>query len=818
MRALVLNTLLQRATAAVFMFTLLLVAACGEDEPEVDPVTVQFTNSAQTITEDGGAKNITLSLSSAAKKDGTISLSVSPANANTFATFPAEITVTKGSTSAQFTITPINNAIIDAAAKIITFTLEDATSGFELGTTTTHAVTITDDEGPTTANFTTASGTVAENANAGLVVAITLSPAADVAGEIEVTMTPSDATVTTTPAATAGIITVPVAVGQETVSFTVMPTNNTEDGDDFDVAFEITDATGGVNVGTNVDYTLTVTDDDDIVPTPIADIRALYAGSDVVIDNNTYIQGVVVSKNDNLTSRNIFIQDATGSIALKFVTANTFAQGDELLINIGGVTLTHLLSSSSSDVNLGPLLIGTFDASVPNANANKVGTATLPAAEEVTLTQLNSGDYEGKLVSVSDVYFPDADGIVKLLGSRNISDGSVTGVVRTENYSTATWKDTAMPLGSGAIKGIASSFNGVSQIIPMSASDIFENNPVGIIGTTGALVDFGSVNNGSESATAQSYTVQGTTLNSDIIITASAGFKISLVEDGSYGSAVTVLAANANAETPVYVKFAPTTGVNQAVAGTITHKSQGAVSVTINITGTESGNEASSLLLIEDFEYGTVAGNVTAFTTSWTPHSGAGSNQVLYTTTSLSMAGYPGSGEGGAAQLRSPIGSEDINRGFTAQTTGVVYVAALINLSAAAASSPGYFYHVSDGGTSNFGARFFAQDEGSGKFKLGMSKRGTPTVFPATGLDYNVTYIVVIKYVLDGNPDNSNDVASFYLLTAPTSTEPSTPTQTDSTGGDFSVSSVAIRQASGCPPGATIDGIRVASTWADLFN
>src|SRR5690606_14535818 len=103
----------QLATAALFTLTLLIMAACGEDEPQADPVTVQFGTAAQTIAEDGGAKNITLSLSSAATKDGTISLSASPANANTFATFPAEIVVTKGSTSAQFTLTPINNAVID---------------------------------------------------------------------------------------------------------------------------------------------------------------------------------------------------------------------------------------------------------------------------------------------------------------------------------------------------------------------------------------------------------------------------------------------------------------------------------------------------------------------------------------------------------------------------------------------------------------------------------------------------------------------------------------------------------------------------------
>lgn len=587
MRTVSLKTFLQRGTAAVFTLVLLILAACGEDEPKVDPVKVQFNaGNPATITEDGGAKVITLSLSSAAKKNGTITLSATPANANTFATFPATITVTKGSTSAQFTVTPINNAIIDAAAKVITFTLEDPTSGFELGMTTTHMLTITDDEGPTTANFNVTTGTVSENSATGIEVVIGLSPAAEVAGSIEVTMTPAAAAVTTTPAATTGKITVPVTVGQTSVSFKVVPVDNEDDGEDLEIAFEITGAAGGVNVGTNVDFTLTVNDDDDIVPTDIADVRALYTASDVTINTETYIEGVVISNGNNVTNRNVFVQDETGVIVVRFAVAHSFVQGDKLLIDLNGALLTR----DAGAPNTGPLQVGGTTGIDATTKATKTGTGTVPAAEIITIEQLNSGAFEGKYVQLETAEFIQADGILKLNGSRTLKAYQGTAamtVVRTESY--APWQNNLIPLGPGVMKGIASTFNNVAQLIPLAATDIFANNPVGTITIDNAPTDFGSVNNGGES-TVHEYTVNGGAGFTEVIyVTASAGFLVS--SNNTHFSESTDVP---NMGGTVYVKFAPTTGSDQVINGTITHKSGGVAAVTINVSGTETGNGASA--------------------------------------------------------------------------------------------------------------------------------------------------------------------------------------------------------------------------------
>lgn len=799
----------QLAAAAMFTVTLLILAACGEDEPKVDPVTVQFTSAAQTITEDGGAKNITLSLSSAAKKDGTISLSTAPANANTFATFPAEINVTKGSTSAQFTLTPINNAIIDANAKIITFTLDDATSGFELGTQVTHAVTITDDEGPTTANFTVASGTVAESASAGINVAITLSPAAEVAGTIEITMTPTDAAVTTTPAATAGVLSVPVTVGQTSVSFNVTPQNNTVDGDDLEIDFEITNATGGVIVGTNVDYTLTVDDDDDIVPVPIADVRAMYTGSDVTINTDTYIEGVVISSGSNVTNRNVFLQDESGSIVVRFVAAHAYAQGDELLINLNGVLLTRDAGSG----NTGPLQLGGSAGLDATVKVTETGTGTVPAAQTVTLTELNSGTFEGKLVKVENVFFPDADGILKLNGSRTLSNGTITTIVRSESY--APWQNNAIPLGSGTMEGLASIFNGAVQVLPLEAGDIFANAPIGTIGTTGTLVDFGSVNNGAES-TEQSYTVQGTTLTHDIVVTASSGYKVSLTSGSGFGSSVTILAANANAPTTVFVKFAPTTGVNQAVAGTLTHKSQGAASAVVNVTGTEAGNGASSLVYSESFDSYAVGAALTSL--GWEVSAANTTNVISVISGGLNYSGYPLAGGNGVAVANN---GQDIFETFTPQTSGSVYISLLVNFSAVQATGDYFFASSPSASQTNYTLRLHAKTSGTG-FVLGVKKSNeTNASYGTTELSLNTTHLIVLKYTFNTGSTTDDLISVFVnpsLASEPGSGEISA--YNDVTKNDSAdLGSIAIRQGSStAAPTLVIDGIRVATVWTDLFN
>jgi len=211
-----------------------------------------------------------------------------------------------------------------------------------------------------------------------------------------------------------------------------------------------------------------------------------------------------------------------------------------------------------------------------------------------------------------------------------------------------------------------------------------------------------------------------------------------------------------------------------------------------------------ALLLEDDFDYGGSAGNLTAVS-SWVAHSGAGSGPVQYVTTGLSMPGYGSSDVGGAATI-STSGSEDVNHTFANQTSGTVYFAGLVNVSAA--GSGAYFLHLKDSGTMNFRARVFVKNDG-GVLRFGLGDTSTPT-YSTDDFNYDTTYLVVVKY------NASTGDTALYVLDAVSAVEPATPLLAMS-GTAQSVEGIAIRQAGG-GPAATIDGIRVANTWDDVIG
>jgi len=71
-------------------------------------------------------------------------------------------------------------------------------------------------------------------------------------------------------------------------------------------------------------------------------IRNLYGGSDATIPSSETIKGIVISDNTgaNFDPKNLAIQDTTGGIVVRFTANHSFAVGDEVTVNISGLTLT----------------------------------------------------------------------------------------------------------------------------------------------------------------------------------------------------------------------------------------------------------------------------------------------------------------------------------------------------------------------------------------------------------------------------------------------------------------------------------------------
>lgn len=230
--------------------------------------------------------------------------------------------------------------------------------------------------------------------------------------------------------------------------------------------------------------------------TPISRVRELYQGSNVVIQDDYVIKGIVVSNYrstadgglNNATSRKtLVVQDETAGISLYLTENNSaLAFGDVLEIKLKGLELQRY-NNGSLQVN-----------ALPMANINYLTNTTVDAIG-ITAAQLISGEYESRYVAVADVQVVDSD-----LGKTFVKDESHTSinfvaktgekfVLFSSGYSS--YGAETVPTGSGTLKGIAMVYGSTKQISITATSDYagltgerFEPSQGGTQPGSGALI------------------------------------------------------------------------------------------------------------------------------------------------------------------------------------------------------------------------------------------------------------------------------------------------------------------------------------------
>jgi len=241
---------------------------------------------------------------------------------------------------------------------------------------------------------------------------------------------------------------------------------------------------------------------------------------------------------------------------------------------------------------------------------------------------------------------------------------------------------------------------------------------------------------------------------------------------------------------------------------------------------------SGQVLLEENFAYpaGTAMGGTGTSptppnaTTGWATHSGT-TGQLLVDATGLTFTSTPAypSQSGGAIHLLSSQG-EDISHTFAAQTSGSVYVSALVRPDAVPNSAVGsYFLHVaatSVSGTTFRGRVFVAASAVPGNVTFGVSTAGNTPVLGTTNVPLGTTVLVVLRYdIVDGA---SNDASRIYVLPAGSNiaSEPLVPeaVAVDTNTDPADIGAVAIREGTTSAPGGntgdlTIDGVRVSKSW-----
>lgn len=218
----------------------------------------------------------------------------------------------------------------------------------------------------------------------------------------------------------------------------------------------------------------------------------------------------------------------------------------------------------------------------------------------------------------------------------------------------------------------------------------------------------------------------------------------------------------------------------------------------------------------------------------WLQYGNQSAAPIQVGATALTYPGYQDAAKGSAVTLNGENNAQDQRLwkeiSGSEITSGALYASMLINVNAVPANN--YFFSFIATGYSGFADKKTGTlygkvmvDKGSTEstYKIGIGKTGAAGTLNATAsqeLDLGKTYLVVLKYqFVDGD---KNDVVSLWVNPVTDGTEPSDCDATYTGGSDpknlrcasLYQSGSSVRQA----PELTIDALRVADTWADLFQ
>jgi len=200
----------------------------------------------------------------------------------------------------------------------------------------------------------------------------------------------------------------------------------------------------------------------------IADIRAKAPATQkdsVWMDDGVAIKAFVVSsiEANTLTSKkNVYVQDETGGLQIRFTSDVTWNFGDELSIDISGAKMKYYGGALQID-------------SLSNSKVEVLSTGNAVEAKQVSVADFMEGKYESQYVALPDVQVVEADlGKTFVMGSSHTSINveDITGhsfVIFSSKYTV--FGTEQVPQGAGTLKGVSMVYNGTMQIGLTSKDD-----------------------------------------------------------------------------------------------------------------------------------------------------------------------------------------------------------------------------------------------------------------------------------------------------------------------------------------------------------
>ncbi|MBC7773813.1 MAG: OB-fold nucleic acid binding domain-containing protein [Phycisphaerae bacterium] len=186
-------------------------------------------------------------------------------------------------------------------------------------------------------------------------------------------------------------------------------------------------------------------------------IRALFTGTTTFVPSGRKIKGLVISDRvgNNLNNRNLYLQDGTAGILVRFDAAHTFNLGDEVEISVSDVELSEY--NKLLQLNNVPLT---------NASLKSSGNTITPRVATIAQINTNFNAWESTLVKISNV---SITGGATLSGNRTLNDGS--GTIAMFTSGSATFSSLATPATPVTLTAIVSDFN-AKQVLMRNANDI----------------------------------------------------------------------------------------------------------------------------------------------------------------------------------------------------------------------------------------------------------------------------------------------------------------------------------------------------------
>ncbi len=219
---------------------------------------VNFASAAGSVGEDGGTRDVEVSLSPAPGADLTLSYTLggtATETADYSITGSGMISVAANATSVKIPVV-ITDDNVDDDAETIILTLTSGT-GYRVGSANVHTLTITDNDTPQV-NFASAAGSVGEDGGT-RDVEVSLSPAPGAALTLSYTL--GGTATETADYSITGSGTISVSAGATSVNIPIVITDDIEEEPDDTIILTLTDGTEYTVGSANV-HTLTITDND----------------------------------------------------------------------------------------------------------------------------------------------------------------------------------------------------------------------------------------------------------------------------------------------------------------------------------------------------------------------------------------------------------------------------------------------------------------------------------------------------------------------------------------------------------------------------